>query len=67
MYENMICDAVDWDIDMMTPINYVEAMLLDMNDYLVKDRLRKLSYEMIVLCLTGKKKCDIHVMIVYDI
>jgi hypothetical protein len=55
MYENMICNAVDWDIDMMTPVNYVEAMLLDVNDCLMKDRLRQLSYEMIVLCLTGKK------------
>ncbi len=50
----MICNALDWDIDIITPINYVEAILLHVRDCSVKDCLRKLSYEMIVLCLTGK-------------
>ena len=54
MYENMICNAIDWDTDVMTPVNYIEAMLLDVDNYLMKDHLRQLSYEMIVLCLTGK-------------
>ncbi len=55
MHENMICNVMDWDIDMVTPINYVEALLLHVSDYSEKDHLRKLSYEMLVLCLTGKK------------
>ncbi len=50
----MICNALDWDIDMTTPLNCVEAILLQVIDYSIKDRLRKLSYELIVLCLTGK-------------
>jgi hypothetical protein len=54
MNENIICEAVDWDIDVMTPINYVETILLHVNNCMVKDSLRKLSYELIVLCLTGK-------------
>jgi hypothetical protein len=50
----MICEAVDWDIDLITPINYIEAILHRLTDCSVKDRLRELSYRLIVLCMTGK-------------
>ncbi|CAF0876218.1 unnamed protein product [Rotaria sp. Silwood1] len=51
--ENLICNKLDWDIDILTPINYVEAILLHVLNYSIKDRLRQLTYELIVLCLTG--------------
>jgi len=50
--ENTICNALDWDIDMITPINYVETILLHVMGCPLKDRIRQLSYELIVLCLT---------------
>ncbi|CAF4758506.1 unnamed protein product, partial [Rotaria sp. Silwood2] len=52
--ENLICNTLDWDIDIITPINYVEAILLHVLNYSIRDRLRQLTYELIVLCLTGK-------------
>lgn len=60
----MICNAMDWDINVTTPMNYVEALLLYVNERSEKDRLRRLSYEMVVLCLTGKKVFDTKVVIV---
>jgi hypothetical protein len=60
----MICNALDWDIDIITPINYVEAILLHVTDRSVKDRIRKLCYELIVLCLTGKNIIHVHIMLV---
>ena len=61
----MICNTLDWDIDMITPINYVEAVLPYVMDSSLKDRIRKLSYELIVLCLTGKNILYIHMMIIW--
>jgi hypothetical protein len=67
MNENLICNTLDWDIDVITPINYVEAILLHVMDCSVKDHLRKLTYELIVLCLTGKNISYFDVMIVTHI
>lgn len=39
---------------MITPINYVEAILLHVMDSSARADVRELTYEMIVLCLTGK-------------
>jgi len=39
---------------MITPINYVEAILLHVMDPSARADVRELTYEMIVLCLTGK-------------
>ncbi|CAF0833703.1 unnamed protein product [Rotaria sordida] len=60
--ENLICNTLDWDIDIITPINYVEAILLHVSDYLIKDRLRPLTYELIVLCLTDIRCMDLSVL-----
>jgi hypothetical protein len=60
----MICDALDWDIDLMTPIKYIEVILLHVAYCFAKDLVRKLSYELIVLCLTGKDTWHTHMMIV---
>jgi hypothetical protein len=67
MNENLICNTLDWDIDVITPINYVEAILLHVMDYSVKDRLRQLTYELIVLCLIGKNISYFDVMFVKHI
>jgi hypothetical protein len=67
MNENLICNTLDWDIDVITPINYVEAILLHVMDYSVKDHLRQLAYELIVLCLTGKNISYFDVMVVTHI
>ena len=54
----MICNALEWDIDMTTPINYIEALLLFVDDCTKRDHVRRLSSEMVVLCLTGKMMFD---------
>ncbi|CAF4078662.1 unnamed protein product, partial [Rotaria sp. Silwood1] len=56
---NLICNKLDWDIDVLTPINYVEAILLHVLNYSIKDRLRQLTYELIVLCLTDSRCMDL--------
>ncbi|CAM4777046.1 unnamed protein product [Rotaria magnacalcarata] len=50
--EMLICNILDWDIDVITSINYVEAILLHLLNSSTRDRLRQLTYEFIVLCLT---------------
>ncbi|CAM4913179.1 unnamed protein product [Rotaria socialis] len=50
--EMLICNRLDWDIDVITSINYVEAILLHLLNSSIRDRLRQLTYEFIVLCLT---------------
>ena len=50
----LICNILDWDIDVITSINYVEAILLHVLNSSIRDRLRQVTYEFIVLCLTGK-------------
>ncbi|CAF0717188.1 unnamed protein product [Adineta steineri] len=57
--ENMICNALEWDIDMITPINYIEAMLLHVTDSSIKARVRELTYELIVLCLIDVRCIDL--------
>ncbi|CAF3380043.1 unnamed protein product [Rotaria sp. Silwood1] len=57
--ETLICNKLDWDIDILTPINYVEAILLHVLNYSIKDRLRQLTYELIVLCLTDSRCMDL--------
>lgn len=54
MNETIICNALNWDIDMITPINYVEAILSHVMDSSSRARIRELTYELIILCLTGK-------------
>ncbi|CAF3920841.1 unnamed protein product [Rotaria sp. Silwood2] len=57
--ENLICNTLDWDIDIITPINYAEAILLHVLNYSIRDRLRQLTYELIVLCLTDIRCMDL--------
>ncbi|UJR35418.1 hypothetical protein I4U23_028175 [Adineta vaga] len=57
--ENVICNALDWDIDLTTPINHIETILLHVLDYSVKQHLRELTYELIVLCLTDVRCVDL--------
>jgi len=51
MNENIICNGVDWDIDVITSVHFVEAILLHLNDCVIKHQIRKLTYELIVMCL----------------
>lgn len=53
MNENIICNGVDWDIDVITSVHFVEAILLHLNDCAIKHQIRKLTFELIVMCLTN--------------
>ena len=66
MKEEMICNALDWDVNIITPMNYVEAVLLFVDDYSTRDHVRRLSHEMVVFCLTGKRMFDDEMVNVQD-
>jgi hypothetical protein len=49
---------------MITPINYIEAILLHVTDCSITDRLRQLCSELIVLCLIGKSNSHVRMIII---
>ncbi|CAF1341832.1 unnamed protein product [Adineta ricciae] len=57
--ENTICNALDWDIDATTPINYIETILVHIIDTSIRHQLREIANELLVLCLTNVRCVDL--------
>ena len=54
MNEELLCHALDWDLESITPINYVEALLPFFADATLRCHLREFTYRCLTFCLTGK-------------
>ncbi|CAF1064477.1 unnamed protein product [Didymodactylos carnosus] len=54
--ETLICNAIDWDLNITTPVTYLEAILtmLDVEN-VTKNSLRQISTKLIVQAVTDRK------------